>query len=523
MLKEYKFKGVGFAFVGLLFGLTTELLLYQLTSSNNSSFLAFLNLTPLHRFISLILLSFGTLSGLISGHFYSHYKEQKNEIRALKHQQANLRKAQANTEAELAKAKQALNQDSGMFVSNWDELVKEKERYREEASIRAALLEVTINISSLKKQKNALKILSQVLPVVLYADACVVFTKDENGNFQWQKVVLPKNLPGIKKLLTQKQPLAINPEDKEKLLTKEIINQLKLQSALFIPCITKDEVIAVAAVLYTKSPFELDKKEIKIASGIAKQVTVVLENAQLYQEVLAQHQELQLLLEKLAAAQEDERRRIARDLHDSIIQDLSGIIFALSFLSNALPVNEIKAHQEIEQLTKVVEATVQSIRQIIYDLRPTTLDSLGLIPTLEKYLERFATQQKVKVEFKSDLKQRLPEKIETAVFRLTQEALNNIAKYAQAKNVTVNINQEKNVLAVSIKDDGIGFDLNEVQKRASQSSGFGLSGMRERVRIINGNFQIKTAPGQGCQLMAVIPLEPLERKEQNGANISAYR
>jgi two-component system sensor histidine kinase DegS len=232
---------------------------------------------------------------------------------------------------------------------------------------------------------------------------------------------------------------------------------------------------------------------------------------------------LQHLLERLSLTQEEERRRIARDLHDSVIQDLSGIIFSLSFLRSALPNNETKAQQEVDQLTKVAEATIQNIRQIIYDLRPTTLDSLGLIPTLEKYLERFATQQKVKAELKTNLKQRLPEKVETAIFRLTQEALNNIAKYAQAKNVCVNINQVKNELAVSIKDDGVGFDVNAVQKRASQSSGFGLSGMRERVRIINGNLQIQSAPGQGCQIAAVVPLTPLERKEQNGANISSYR
>ena len=378
MLKEYKLKGVGFAFVGLLLGLAAELLLYQLTRSNNSSFLTFLNLSPLHRFFTFALLSFAALSGLICGHFYNQYKEQKKQVKALKQQQANLKNAQASAEAELVKVKQALNIDSGMFVSHWDELVKEKERYREEASIRAALLEVAINIASLNKQKNALKILSQVLPVVLYADACIILLKLQNGSFQWQKVVLEPNLPAIKKVVTQKQPLAINPEDKEKLLTKEIIAQLKLQSALFIPCITKNEVIAIAAVLYTKSPFKLGKKEIKIASGIVQQVAVVLENAQLYQEVLAQHQELQHLLERLSLTQEEERRRIARDLHDSVIQDLSGIIFSLSFLRSALPTNETKAQQEVDQLTKVAEATIQNIRQIIYDLRPTTLDSLAL-------------------------------------------------------------------------------------------------------------------------------------------------
>lgn len=509
MFKQHKIEGKSFAFLGLLFGLAIQLLIYQLTVKTESlSFFSFLNLSSLHRLYAASMLLISTLAGLITGQVYSSYKEQKKKVNYLQHDRDNYKNLSQSTAAELEKLKQATNQDSSLFVANWDELVTEKERYREEADIASALLKVALNISTLSEPKKALKILSQALPVVLYADDCLIFFQEPNEDFKLKDVVLDKNQPAIKKILKQKQPLAINNKDRESLLSADIIRQLKLQSALFIPCLTKTNLIALAAVLYTKSPFELGAKEVKIAKGLVEQITVVLENAKLYQEVIAQHQELQQLMEKLALAQEDERRRIARDLHDSVIQDLSGIIFSLSFLQNALPETKNKrALNEISQLTKVVEASIQDIRQIIYDLRPTTLDSLGLMPTLEKYLERFAAKNQVAVEIKSNLKERLPEKIETTVFRLTQEALNNIAKYAQAKKVTLKVNADKKHLELVVLDDGIGFNLSEVKSRNSQTSGFGLSGMKERVRLVGGKLEISTSPGKGCQIAAIIPLK----------------
>jgi len=208
----------------------------------------------------------------------------------------------------------------------------------------------------------------------------------------------------------------------------------------------------------------------------------------------------------LAESQEDERRRFSRDLHDGVIQNLSGIIFSLSFMEKALKAKEGEARGEIEQIKKIVEETISDLRQMIYDLRPTILDSLGLAPTLERHLERFGQMNKVKTQLNAQLTERLPGDIETALFRLAQEALNNIKKHAQAHLITVDLKMNGKNVVMWVKDDGKGFDIKEVKKRASQDSGFGLSGMRERVQSLNGDVEISSQPGEGTAVQVTVPM-----------------
>src|SRR5215210_6606557 len=196
-------------------------------------------------------------------------------------------------------------------------------------------------------------------------------------------------------------------------------------------------------------------------------------------------------------AQEEERRRLARDLHDEVNQALTAILLGLEALSQDSPPDRV---DEVAELKRLVNQAMEELLNLARQLRPTALDDHGLIPAIETQLKRFSARTGVEVRVSNEGEpETLPEDVQTAVYRILQEALANIGRHAGATAVSVEMEVDDDRLELRIRDDGEGFEPSSVVRGASNGggAGLGLSGMVERARLAGGELDIRSAPGSG--------------------------
>ena len=218
-------------------------------------------------------------------------------------------------------------------------------------------------------------------------------------------------------------------------------------------------------------------------------------------ELRAANERLALLSQRLMHAQEDERRRIARELHDEIGQELTALRITLQAARKAHPA------PHIEDGVRIAEQTLQQVRDLSLDLRPSLLDDLGLVPALRWYLDRQAQRAGLSIDFAADVPdERLPPDLEVACFRFVQEAFTNVVRHAQATRVTVRLRKRDGDLELTVEDDGVGFDVAETFENAAKGESIGLLGMRERAQLASGEMEILAAEGQGAIIRARFPL-----------------
>ena len=219
---------------------------------------------------------------------------------------------------------------------------------------------------------------------------------------------------------------------------------------------------------------------------------------------LQQAQEMAL---SIIRAQEEERKRIAREIHDGPAQSMANIVMRTEYCIKLLDMSPEQVRSELFSLQNLVRLSLMDVRKIIFDLRPMVLDDLGLAPAIKRYLSNYKEQYGLQVEFLCFGQQRrLDSSVEVALFRIVQELVSNIHKHARAKNAVVKIELLRKKINVHVKDDGIGFDLEQVMSDKDRE-GYGLIGMRERVQLLSGDINIDTAPGQGTSINLTIPIE----------------
>ena len=226
------------------------------------------------------------------------------------------------------------------------------------------------------------------------------------------------------------------------------------------------------------------------------------ERERLLKEVRNGREQLQVLSRRLLDIQEGERRYIARELHDDIGQDLTAVkinLQAVQRLSDsALPY--------VEDSVAIVERTLQQVRNLSLELRPSMLDDLGLIPALRWYIGRTAQRVGFETEFSNQLGDaRLPAEIETTCFRITQAALTNTVRHAQASRVLVKLGIHDGEIQLTIRDNGIGFDVDAARRRANQGVSLGILSMEERVLLAGGRIEIESALGHGTEVRVYFP------------------
>lgn len=218
------------------------------------------------------------------------------------------------------------------------------------------------------------------------------------------------------------------------------------------------------------------------------------------------HQAQEMAL-SIIRAQEEERKRIAREIHDGPAQSMANIVMRTEYCIKLLDMSPEQVRGELVSLQNLVRLSLMDVRKIIFDLRPMVLDDLGLAPAIKRYLSNYKEQYGLKVEFLCFGQQRrLDSSVEVALFRIVQELVSNVHKHARAKNAVVKIELLRKKINLHVKDDGIGFDLEQVMADKDRE-GYGLIGMRERVQLLSGDINIATAPGQGTSINLSIPLE----------------
>ena len=214
-------------------------------------------------------------------------------------------------------------------------------------------------------------------------------------------------------------------------------------------------------------------------------------------------------------AQEEERKRVARELHDETSQILTSLLISLAILDESITSQQ--ARDRIAETRQLAHQTLHAIRDLCLDLRPSALDDLGLLPALHWYIKEYQQKCALEVDFQaSGFKERLPAELETVLYRIVQEALTNAARHAQAQKVMVRLEESKHEIHAIVSDNGSGFDAEKVKKMpgAGQEHGWGLVGMHERASLLNGHLTITSRPEQGTTIDVSIPLHSITTSSQ---------
>lgn len=236
--------------------------------------------------------------------------------------------------------------------------------------------------------------------------------------------------------------------------------------------------------------------------------TAMHDLSHLYQALQSREAVQRDLLHQVVTAQEHERQRIARDLHDTTGQALTALGLGLAAVGEAVANKPELAIRQLGQLKGLTSQALEELRDLIGNLRPAVLDDLGLVPAVQGFGRDFEGRNGIHTSVTiSGRRQRLAPELETIIFRVVQEALTNVARHAAAHNVAIQLTFRPESLSLVIADDGCGFDPQQALQPQAKRRAWGLLGMRERIALVQGQCDIQSAPGRGCTLQITIPLE----------------
>jgi signal transduction histidine kinase len=272
---------------------------------------------------------------------------------------------------------------------------------------------------------------------------------------------------------------------------QESARRLRMRTGLYVPLVLRGEAIGVITAQDKHGPdprFTAD--DMRLAEVFAQRAAVAVDLS---------HRVARDALQRVVTAQELERRRLARELHDETGQALTSILLGLRTIEEAGGETAMRA--AVAEVRELVRATLQDVRQLAVELRPKALDDFGLVAAVERLAESFGEQTGITVIFESTLPAgRLPPEVETALYRIVQESLTNIVKHARADKVSIVVGRKQNLVTLVVEDDGVGFE-----PARARDEGLGLIGMRERVALLGGRLAVESRPGAGTTFVAEVP------------------
>lgn len=289
----------------------------------------------------------------------------------------------------------------------------------------------------------------------------------------------------------------------------DLISTEGLKGFISVPLKAKEKVVGVMNIASTlPGKFAID--DMYLLNSIGCQLGTAIEQAKLYQRLNEAKERYQILLRQALIIQEEERKRIARELHDETGQELTALALNLQAISEMMEMSGVEDAEIKAILMKTHSIAVHAsaeLTRLIRELRPTLLDTLGLPAAVRHLAETNLTCQGISVstEFKG-LEQRLPSEIELALFRITQEAISNIVRHSEAKKATISLECNANECVLRVEDDGEGFDVSQIRSIDATGRGAGLFGMKERVTLVDGKCAIESQPGRGTKVVAKVPI-----------------
>jgi signal transduction histidine kinase len=279
-------------------------------------------------------------------------------------------------------------------------------------------------------------------------------------------------------------------EDPE--IDQQTARRLGVHSALFVPLVARGRGIGVVIAHDKAGPSpRFSDDDLRLAETLAQRAAVAVDLSERVSRDAVR---------RVVEAQELERARLARELHDETGQALTSILLGLKPLEQSAATDEARA--EVASVRELVVSTLQGVRRLAVELRPSALDDFGLVPAVDRLAETFREHTGIRVDLEAQLdEERLASEVETALYRIVQEALTNVVKHAGAQRVSILLTRKPGGVAAVIEDDGRGFD-----PETTREDGLGLLGMRERVGLVGGRLRIEAAPGAGTTLVAEVPL-----------------
>jgi PAS domain S-box-containing protein len=314
----------------------------------------------------------------------------------------------------------------------------------------------------------------------------------------------------LQELLTREKPVIViqDVQDHAELGDLTIYEGLEIKTVAIAALFQGDDLLGALISIFAQRQHFLPEDEFALLRGLADQASSAIKNAELFEQVRAGRERQRKLAKSLVDIQEAERRHIAQELHDHLGQVLTGLQF---MLENTKKQTTGTQRSNLEEIQNAVSDVIGQVREMSLNLRPGMLDDMGLLPTLYWHIDRYTSQTGIHVNFQcAEFPERFLPEIETAAYRIIQEALTNVARYAQVKDVFVGLVVQEKTLWVEVLDKGKGFDSSADLDRPTS----GLGGMRERASLVGGYLTVRTFIDQGTQILAALPLteKPLERR-----------
>jgi len=274
-----------------------------------------------------------------------------------------------------------------------------------------------------------------------------------------------------------------------------------VKSVLTVPIVSGEKVFGALGLFTLEEHRTFSRRDVTVVCGVARQAAIAIENARLYESMRS-------YARQILTAQEAERKRMARELHDDTAQALVVLSRQLHALLEWPDREHERTTQRLEELRQLTAEISQGVRRFVQDLRPSTLDDLGLLPTLNALTTRLSEEDGIEATVEVIGEQRrLPAETELVLFRIAQEALNNVRKHSQATEVVSTIEFGDGTVRVSIRDNGQGFKVPHGLGQLVKVGKLGLTGMFERAQLVGGTLTVESAPGEGTTVETRIPCQ----------------
>ena len=275
-----------------------------------------------------------------------------------------------------------------------------------------------------------------------------------------------------------------------------------------VPLVSKDRILGVMSLVGDESSTgePLSEGTLELLTAVGRQIGIAIENATLYEELRRKEVIRRQLLKRVISVQEEERRRIARELHDQTGQPLTSLLLTLKILEEANSPSQVRAF--IGDLRDTASHILEQVHDLALELRPSVLDDLGLLAALRHYVREYQDRYRLPADLQImglDQKRLTPE-VETALYRIAQEALTNAAKHADAEGVSVVLENRGQSVILVVEDDGKGFDVAALMGSYPNQKNLGLHGMRERASLVGGTLTVESSEGAGTAIFVEIPL-----------------
>jgi signal transduction histidine kinase len=297
------------------------------------------------------------------------------------------------------------------------------------------------------------------------------------------------------------RPLVVLDARKHALIRAPELRQA-FRSLWGVPLVVKGKVTGVLHLDFARE-YSCLPREMKLLEAVAERCAMALEKAQLMEALAQREEQIRQLGEHMLKVEEEERRRISRELHDEVGQAMLVVRLYLEMLQQELTRQESGLAPKVHEALQVLDGTIQDMRRLISALSPSVLQQLGLAAALRQFVNNFGRTFPVHVRMRLASLGRLPADSEIMLYRLVQECFTNVIKHSRAENVLLTVRRSNGRLHLRVEDDGIGFDLEAAQQKTGS---FGLSGMSERVALLGGKIDIKTRRNEGTQIDIRIPI-----------------